>query len=76
MLAESELDDKLSVALDYTGNVIGVTLIIASKSTCEGSQVPLNKLKYFTTNVYVRHSETGPMYAFFLFKNAIILFRF
>ncbi|EEZ98312.1 ER membrane protein complex subunit 10 [Tribolium castaneum] len=61
MLAESELDDKLSVSLDYTGRVIGVTLLIASSSTCEGAFVPLSKLKQFTTHVYVRHSDVGPI---------------
>lgn len=63
MLAESELDDRLSVSLDYSGRVIGITLVIASKSTCEGAVVPLSKLNEFTTSVYVRHTETGPMYA-------------
>lgn len=62
MLAEAELDDRLSVSLDYSGRVIGVTLVIASKSTCEGAVVPLSKLNEFTTSVYVRHTETGPMY--------------
>lgn len=61
MLAESELDDKLSVSLDHTGRVIGVVLVIASKSSCEGADVPLEKLQEFTTNVYVRHAEMGPM---------------
>ncbi|XP_044259064.1 ER membrane protein complex subunit 10 [Tribolium madens] len=60
MLAEAELDDRLLVSLDYTGRVIGVTLIIASRSTCEGAFVPLSKLKEFTTSVYVRHSDVGP----------------
>ncbi|XP_023029408.1 ER membrane protein complex subunit 10 [Leptinotarsa decemlineata] len=61
MLAESELDDRLSVSLDYMGRIIGVSLIVASKSTCEGAIVPLEKLKTFSTSVYVRHSETGPI---------------
>jgi uncharacterized protein YuzE len=61
MLAEAELDDRLSVSLDYSGRVIGITLVIASKSTCEGAVVPLNTLKEFTTSVYVRHSEVGPV---------------
>ncbi|XP_066156241.1 ER membrane protein complex subunit 10 [Euwallacea fornicatus] len=59
MLAESELDDKFSISLDYIGRVIGVTSIIASKSTCEGSEVSLERLNEFTTTVYVRHTETG-----------------
>ncbi|CAG9764621.1 unnamed protein product [Ceutorhynchus assimilis] len=59
MLAESELDDKLSISLDYMGRVIGVTTVIASKASCEGSLVPISKLKEFTTSVYVRHTETG-----------------
>lgn len=61
MLAESELDDRLSVSIDYMGRVIGVSLVVASKSTCEGAIVPLSKLKEFTTSVYVRHPEVGPM---------------
>ena len=61
MLAEAQLDDRLSVSLDYTGRVIGITLLIASKSTCEGAVVPLSKLKEFTTSVYVRHPEVGPV---------------
>lgn len=61
MLAESELDDRLSVSIDYMGRVIGVTLVVASNSACEGIIVPLEKLKFFNTVVYVRHSETGPM---------------
>lgn len=62
MLAEAELDDRLSVSLDYNDRVIGVTQVIASKSTCEGAEVPLSNLKQFSTSVYVRHTETGPMY--------------
>lgn len=61
MLAEAELDDRLSVSLDYSGRVIAVTLLIASRSTCEGAVVPLSKLKEFTTSVYVRQSEIGPV---------------
>ncbi|XP_057672679.1 ER membrane protein complex subunit 10 isoform X1 [Diorhabda carinulata] len=61
MLAESELDDRLSVSIDYMGRVIGVTDVVASKSACEGAVVPLEKLKHFNTVVYVRHSETGPI---------------
>ncbi|CAH1988548.1 unnamed protein product [Acanthoscelides obtectus] len=61
MLAESELDDRLSVSIDYMGRVIAVTSIIASKSTCEGAVVSLEKLKHFTTSVYVRHTEPGPI---------------
>ncbi|VEN39697.1 unnamed protein product [Callosobruchus maculatus] len=61
MLAESELDDRLSVSIDYMGRVIAVALIVASKSTCEGAVVPLEKLKHFTTSVYVRHTEPGPI---------------
>lgn len=61
MLAEAELDDKLTVFIDYVGRVIGVTLMIASKSTCEGAVVPLDKLRQFTTTVYVKHTEMGPM---------------
>ncbi|KAG5870872.1 hypothetical protein JTB14_015247 [Gonioctena quinquepunctata] len=61
MLAESELDDRLSISLDYVGRIIGVSLVVASKSTCEGAIVPLEKLKEFTTSVYVRQSETGPI---------------
>ncbi|ENN82905.1 hypothetical protein YQE_00729, partial [Dendroctonus ponderosae] len=59
MLAESELDDRFSVSLDYSGRVVGVTNVIASKSACEGASAPLDKLKEFTTNVYVRHTEVG-----------------
>lgn len=61
MLVEADLDDRLSVATDYTGKVIGVTLAIASKSTCEGAVVPLDNLKQFTTTVYVKTPEMGPM---------------
>ncbi|XP_030758137.1 ER membrane protein complex subunit 10 [Sitophilus oryzae] len=59
MLAEAELDDRLSLSFDYLGHIIGVSLVIASKSSCEGSDVPLEKLKEFTTNVYVRHTDTA-----------------
>ncbi|XP_050297001.1 ER membrane protein complex subunit 10 [Anthonomus grandis grandis] len=59
MLAESELDDKLIVSLDYMGRVVGITSVIASKAACEGADVPLEKLKEFTTTVYVRHTEAG-----------------
>lgn len=61
MLAEAELDDRLSVSVDYMGRVIGVSLVIASKTTCESSNVPIDKLNEFTTNVYIRHTETGVM---------------
>lgn len=61
MLVEAELDDRISVSLDYAGRVIGVSLVVASRSTCEGAIVSLEKLKEFTTNVYVRHTESGPM---------------
>lgn len=62
MLAESELNDILSVSLDYTGRVITVTLAVSSTSTCEGAVVPIESLKEFSTNVFVRHSQNGPMY--------------
>lgn len=61
MLAESELDDRIAVSLDYEGRVIGVACVIASKSSCEGADVTLEKLKEFTTSVYVRHTETGAL---------------
>ncbi|RZC34642.1 hypothetical protein BDFB_007130 [Asbolus verrucosus] len=61
MLAEAKLNDLLSVSLDYSGRVIGVTLVIASTSTCEGAAVPLSNLKEFTTAVHVRPTEMGPM---------------
>ncbi|KAK4883171.1 hypothetical protein RN001_006490 [Aquatica leii] len=61
MLVESELSDILSVSLDYSGKVITVTLAVASTSTCEGATVPIDKLKEFTTSVFVRHTENGPV---------------
>lgn len=61
MLAEAELDDRLSISLDYAGRVVAISQIIASTSSCEGAKVPSDKLKYFTTNVYVRHAEMGPI---------------
>lgn len=61
MLAESELGDILSVSLDYAGRVVTVTMAVASTSTCEGAKVSTDKLKEFTTNVFVRHTEVGPM---------------
>lgn len=61
MLAESDLNDILSVSLDYTGKVVTVTLAVASTATCEGAVVPIDKLKEFSTSVYVRHPENGPM---------------
>ncbi|XP_019873959.1 ER membrane protein complex subunit 10 [Aethina tumida] len=61
MLAEAGLDERLSVSLDYTGRVVGITTLVASKSTCEGAVVPLSSLQKFNTHVYVRHTETGPM---------------
>ncbi|KAB0802770.1 hypothetical protein PPYR_04956 [Photinus pyralis] len=60
MLVESELNDILSVSLDYSGRVITVTLAVPSTSTCEGAVVPIDKLKEFSTNVFVRHTENGP----------------
>ncbi|KAF5298590.1 hypothetical protein FQR65_LT09685 [Abscondita terminalis] len=61
MLVESELSDILSVSLDYSGKVITVTLAVASTSTCEGAVVPIDKLKEFSTSVFVRHTENGPV---------------
>ncbi|XP_060524959.1 ER membrane protein complex subunit 10 [Cylas formicarius] len=61
MLGEAELDDRISVSLDYMGRVIAVTMVIASKSSCEGASLDVDKLKEFTTSVYVRHAETGPI---------------
>ncbi|KAK5650711.1 hypothetical protein RI129_001740 [Pyrocoelia pectoralis] len=60
MLVESELNDILSVSLDYSGRVIAITLAVASTSTCEGAVVPIDKLKEFSTSVFVRHTENGP----------------
>ncbi|KAK9880514.1 hypothetical protein WA026_011753 [Henosepilachna vigintioctopunctata] len=60
MIAEAQLDDRISVSLDYAGRVVAVSHIIASKSACEGASVPEDKLQYFTTTVYVRHAEIGP----------------
>ncbi|KAF2901030.1 hypothetical protein ILUMI_05170 [Ignelater luminosus] len=61
MLAESDLNDILSVSLDYSGKVVTVTLAVASTATCEGAVVPIDKLKEFSTSVYVRHPENGPV---------------
>lgn len=61
MLAESELNDILSVSLDYSGRVIGATLAVASTSTCEGAVVSPDRLTEFTTSVFVRHTANGPM---------------
>ncbi|XP_072383996.1 ER membrane protein complex subunit 10 [Diabrotica undecimpunctata] len=61
MLVESELDDRLSVSIDYMGRVVGVSSVIASNSACEGAIVPYENLKQFNTVVYVRHTETGPI---------------
>lgn len=61
MLAESELNDILSISLDYTGRIITITSTVASTSTCEGTDVDEDKLKSFTTSVYLRHTENGPM---------------
>jgi len=61
MLAEAELNDILSVSLDYSGRVITVTLAVASTSTCEGAVVPIDKLKEFSTSIFVRHTENGPI---------------
>ncbi|CAG9863952.1 unnamed protein product [Phyllotreta striolata] len=60
MLVESDLDDRLSVSLDYMGRVVGVSLVVASSSACEGVIVPRETLQYFNTVVFVRHSEDGP----------------
>lgn len=62
MLAESGMNDILSISLDYAGRVMTVTMAVASTSACEGADVPLEKLKEFTTSVFVRHTETGPRY--------------
>lgn len=61
MLAEAELNDILSVSLDYSGRVIAVTMAVASTATCEGAVVPPDSLKQFTTSVFVRHTLNGPM---------------
>lgn len=60
MLIEAELNDIITVTLDYTGKVITVTQSIASTSTCQGSSNALSKLKEFMTDVYVRHTHSGP----------------
>lgn len=61
MLAEAELNDILSVSLDYSGRIIGVTLAVAATSTCEGAVVPPEQLTEFSTTVFVRHATNGPM---------------
>lgn len=61
MLAEAELNDILSISLDYAGHVITITLSVASTSTCEGAEVQIEKFKSFTTTVFVRQTESGPM---------------
>lgn len=70
MLAEAELNDILSISLDYTGRIIVVTEAVASTATCVGANVPLESLKAFQTNVFVRHSSNGPVYV----THAILLF--
>ncbi|XP_018320036.1 ER membrane protein complex subunit 10 [Agrilus planipennis] len=60
MLAESELNDILSVSLDYVGRIIAVTLAVASTTTCEGAVVPSSNLKEFRTTVFVRYTDIGP----------------
>lgn len=62
MIAESELNDILSISLDYTGRIITITLTVASTSTCEGADISEDKLKSYTTSLFVRQTETGPMY--------------
>ncbi|XP_017777792.1 PREDICTED: ER membrane protein complex subunit 10 [Nicrophorus vespilloides] len=60
MLAEAELADIITITLDYTGRIITITESIPSTSTCQGANVPLNKLKEFSSNVFVRHTHSGP----------------
>lgn len=61
MLAEAELHDILSMSLDYTGRIISMTSTLASTSTCEGADIPLDKMKTFITTLFVRQTENGPM---------------
>lgn len=60
MLAESALNDIISISLDYTGRIIAITNAVASTSTCEGAVLSTDYLKDFTTTVFVRDTPNGP----------------
>lgn len=60
MLVQAELNDILSISLDYTGQILVVTDAVAATGTCEGANVPIEALKAFQTRVFVRHSLNGP----------------
>lgn len=64
MLAQAELNDILSISLDYTGHIMVVTEAVAATGTCEGANVPLANMKAFQSRVFVRHSLNGPTYLF------------
>lgn len=60
MLALSELNDILSISLDYTGHILVATEAVASTSTCEGANVAIESLRAFQTRIFIRHSLNGP----------------
>ncbi|GLG98491.1 Putative hematopoietic signal peptide-containing membrane protein [Gryllus bimaculatus] len=59
-LVESHLSDILSVSLDHTGSVIGVSMM-TSPGVCEGQLVTKDDIRLFNTTVFVKHMEQGPV---------------
>lgn len=60
MLVESNLADAITISLDYSGLIFGVSEAIPYGRSC-GETNSNNDLQKFKTNVYVQHTETGPM---------------
>ncbi|XP_044728741.1 ER membrane protein complex subunit 10 [Chrysoperla carnea] len=59
-LANSNLHDALTISLDYSGLVIGVTQNVLNSEICDSAHLAEHARK-FNTNVFVQYTENGPV---------------
>lgn len=66
MLAQSGLNDFVSISLDHSSNVVGISIGVQQSVACQGSSVSTDKLLKFNTKVYVMPIAIGPMYVYLI----------
>ncbi|GLV37992.1 ER membrane protein complex subunit 10 [Carabus blaptoides fortunei] len=61
MLAQSGLNDFVSISLDHSSNVVGISIGVQQSVACQGSSVSVDRLVKFNTKVYVMPIAIGPI---------------
>lgn len=61
MLVQSNLNDYLSMTLDHSNNVVGISIGVQKSVPCQGADVGLEKLSKFNTKIYVMPISVGPI---------------